>query len=172
MFKIIWTNFDRTMLFDSIIATIANYYENVAEDLIEENDLEDLTDVSELSELSETEDEEQQQRKIWAENQRLLKEKDKNAIEDDFREEIEARNDSIALNYLLEKESAAAREKAHIEKKEKKREEEKAFEIKVEKIIMNLKNNDSFEFSMKLSQKKRQIIYELCKVAQLINLSL
>ena len=54
---------DRPMLFDCMIPTIANFYESVEEEKIDENDLKRLTDASEMSE---DEDVEQNRRKLWS----------------------------------------------------------------------------------------------------------
>jgi chromatin segregation and condensation protein Rec8/ScpA/Scc1 (kleisin family) len=142
-----------------------NYYDNNTNEVeIDENDLDELSDVSDMSE----DEEEIEQRELWKANQRRVKDTERDENEDDFVSESVSRNDSIAINQINEEQSRREREKAHIEKRRKELEkikqqeaEEKEFEEKVGNIIANLNFEESFEFSDKLSNRKKQIVHQV-----------
>jgi chromatin segregation and condensation protein Rec8/ScpA/Scc1 (kleisin family) len=97
-----------------------------------------------------------------------VKETERDENEDDFVSESVSRNDSIAISQINEEHSRREREKAHIEKRRKELEkikqkeaEEKEFEEKLENIIANLNFEESFEFSDKLSNRKKQIVHQV-----------
>jgi hypothetical protein len=116
-----------------------------------------------------SEDEEEiEQKESWKANQQRLKEMERDDNEADFEIENISRNDSIAINLINEEQSKRDREKAHLEKKQmqleklkKKEEEEKDFIETVENIIAHLKFEQPFEFSYKLSTRKRELVHQL-----------